>query len=125
VLYGGYPVVHFELPVDDPARATRFYQEALGWQITKWEGPMPYWTVETDAAPPNAALGGGLSLRQGPEHVTELTVAVDDIMVAVSKVIAAGGAVEMEPTLMPGVDTLAQCLDTEGNIFGLLQPSEG
>ena len=27
------PVVHFEMPFDDKARLTRFYEQAFGWQM--------------------------------------------------------------------------------------------
>lgn len=27
------PVVHFEIPYDDPARAAKFYLHSFGWQI--------------------------------------------------------------------------------------------
>ena len=40
-------VVHFELPAENPERAISFYKAALGWSITKWEGPMDYWLIST------------------------------------------------------------------------------
>jgi len=39
--------VHFELPADNPDRAISFYRSALGWTITKWEGPIDYPLVST------------------------------------------------------------------------------
>ena len=32
-------VVHFEIAVDDAARARAFYENVLGWKINKWDGP--------------------------------------------------------------------------------------
>ncbi len=28
------PIVHFEIPADDPQRAIKFYEQALGWKIS-------------------------------------------------------------------------------------------
>lgn len=40
-------VVHFDISVDDPERAIKFYTEVLGWNISKWEGSIDYWFVNT------------------------------------------------------------------------------
>ena len=41
-------VTYFEIHVDDPKRAARFYSDALGWKITKYEGlGVDYWTINT------------------------------------------------------------------------------
>lgn len=29
------PVVHFEMPYDDPARMSKFYASAFGWECNK------------------------------------------------------------------------------------------
>jgi len=42
-------VVHFEIPVDDPERAGKFYANAFGWQIGSWGGPADYWICSTGA----------------------------------------------------------------------------
>jgi len=36
-------IVHFEIPVDDPDRASAFYHDVLGWEISGF-GKEPYWT---------------------------------------------------------------------------------
>ncbi len=40
-------VVHFEIHVDDPNRASKFYTDVFGWKFNKWEGPMDYWLIST------------------------------------------------------------------------------
>ena len=40
-------VVHFEITADDPERAGRFYQQALGWTVQKYGGPLDYWLAGT------------------------------------------------------------------------------
>jgi uncharacterized protein len=31
-----HTIVHFEIPADNPERATKFYCELFGWEIQKW-----------------------------------------------------------------------------------------
>ena len=33
---------HFEIPVDDPDRAERFYSEAFGWTFNRFPGAPSY-----------------------------------------------------------------------------------
>ena len=55
-------VVHFEISVDEPARALKFYEDVFGWQTQKWDGPQPYWVVSTgDASQPG--INGGIYKR--------------------------------------------------------------
>src|SRR5450759_1422528 len=30
-------IVHFEIPADNPKRASKFYNDAFGWNIQQWE----------------------------------------------------------------------------------------
>lgn len=112
-------VVHFEISAEDPERAKAFYENVFGWQIHRWEGPMPYWMVTTgeDGEP---GINGGIFVRQGPVgHVNSVSVAsVDE---AVEKVVAAGGTVAMPKMAIPGVGWLAYCKDSEDSLFGLHQ----
>jgi predicted enzyme related to lactoylglutathione lyase len=32
-----HTIVHFEIPADNPERATQFYRELFGWDIQKFE----------------------------------------------------------------------------------------
>ena len=58
-------VVHFEIHVDDPERASAFYSSLFGWAITKWDGPVPYWLIVTgpDGTP---GINGGMMKRMHP-----------------------------------------------------------
>jgi predicted enzyme related to lactoylglutathione lyase len=110
-------VVHFEISAEDPTRAAKFYTEVFGWKIIKWEGPKPYWLVETGPAS-EPGINGGIFVRQGPVgHVNSIDVpSVDEF---VSKVVASGGEVVMPKMAIPGVGWLAYCKDTVGSVFGL------
>jgi predicted enzyme related to lactoylglutathione lyase len=115
-------VVHFEINADDAERAVKFYQDALGWEIKKWVGEQPYWLVTTG---PDDQMGinGAITPRtQG--YSTVNTVGVLSIDETLAKVAAAGGKVVTDKMDIPGIGTFAYCTDTEGNTFGVLQPSQ-
>jgi predicted enzyme related to lactoylglutathione lyase len=63
-------VTHFEIPVDNPKRASEFYTKVFGWQVNQWPG-MEYWMVGTTAsdqegrATTPGAINGGLGKREG------------------------------------------------------------
>ena len=87
-------VIHFELGAQDPARAVKFYQEVFGWQITKWEGPQPYWLVTTgsDSKP---GINGGILRNPDGGARTVNTIAVPSVEEFIAKVTAQGGQVEV------------------------------
>jgi uncharacterized protein len=112
-------VIHFELAVDDSARARAFYEQTLGWKITQW-GDQEYWMVTTGEAG-TPGIDGALTTRREnwPALVNIIDVASLDETAAAVK--ANGGRVVEGPMPIPGVGYLAYCLDTEGNAFGLMQ----
>ena len=59
-------IVHFEVNADDPSRAKSFYENAFGWKIEKWEGPMEYWLIEAGDED-EEGINGGLMKREEPE----------------------------------------------------------
>jgi predicted enzyme related to lactoylglutathione lyase len=115
-------VVHFELPAEDPERASTFYRNVFGWTIHKWDGPQEYWLVTTGAkeAP---GIDGGLmrASAEFPARTPINTIDVPAIDEYIAKVEAAGGKVIMPKTAIPGVGQFAYCADTEGVIFGMMQ----
>ncbi len=117
-------VIHFELPAPDPDRLGRFYTEALGWSVEKFEGPTDYWLVTTGSedAP---GIDGGLIYPGGPITATTNTVAVEDLEDAMGRVRDAGGEVLGEPQEVPDVGRYVYCRDPAGNTFGMLQPEGG
>ena len=124
------PVVHFELPDDDAARASRFYETAFGWRMTSLGEETGNYitadTIETDRTGPTkpGAINGGLFARKPdwPAQYPSVVIAVDDIGAGMKKVVAAGGKVLGDPMAIPGVGQYASFTDTEGNRTGILQP---
>lgn len=114
-------VIHFELPADDPKRAIAFYEKVFGWTITKWEGPFDYWLISTgpDDEP---GINGAIMPRVMREQVTTDTININSVEDSVKKIEEAGGAVTAPKRVIPGIGYIAYCTDTEGNLFGVLQP---
>ena len=114
-------VVHFEIPADDPERATKFYTKVFGWKIKKWEGPMDYWLVTTgDKSAPG--IDGAIMQRSEMASTVVNTIDVPSVDDFIKKVTKNGGKVITPKTPIPGVGYFAYCKDTEGNMFGILQP---
>jgi predicted enzyme related to lactoylglutathione lyase len=121
-------IVHFEIHADDPLRAARFYTEAFGWTVEKWEGPMDYWLVMTGPAD-QPGIDGGLMKREGPsggDGVTSFvnTIDVADLDASMAKVEEHGGSIADPKRAVPGVGWMCYAKDTEGNRFGMMQSDE-
>ena len=110
-------LVHFEMPAEDDARATRFYGDLFGWHWNTAEmGPgFNYHMVQFDED-----TGG--AVYRSPDGVRGPIVYFDteDIDAAVARVRELGGDAE-DKEAIPGVGWFARCKDTEGNPFSLFQ----
>ena len=114
-------VVHFEISADDPERAVSFYSEVFGWRINKWDGPQDYWLAGTGEGP---GIDGAIMRRDAGMPPVINTIDVDSVDDAVGRVEANGGKVAMPKMAVPGVGYLAYYMDTEGNMFGMMQRDE-
>lgn len=117
--------VHFEIHAGNPTRCAGFYSAVFGWQFIKWDGPAPYWIIDTGEG---EGIDGGLVERRGPPPaegqpvsswvVTVNVPSVDETLDAVTR---HGGMVAVAKMAIPGVGWLAYGKDPEGNIFGVMQ----
>ena len=116
-------VVHFEIPVDQPERASAFYRDALGWEVSSF-GDEPYWLVRAGADDEPGA--DGALIGRGDIHQTPVVVVgVESIDDTLGRVGASGGEILQPKMPIPGVGWSAYVRDTEGNTIGLFQPDEG
>jgi uncharacterized protein len=124
-------VIHFEIHADDTDRAERFYTEVFGWGVQRYGGPVDYRLLTTG---PDDEIGiNGAILKRpgpGPDGVQPVnsyvcTIQVDSIEETERAVPAAGGEQVVERTEVPQIGLLSYFKDTEGNIFGALQPVSG
>ncbi len=119
-------VVHFEIHAENPERAIAFYRDLFGWEFTSWGGPMEYWVIKTGPAE-SRGIDGGMVRRRGPIDGQAViayvcTIDVPAIDEYVQKITANGGQIALPKMPIPGVGWLAYGKDTEGNIFGIMQP---
>jgi uncharacterized protein len=108
---------HFEIPVDDPDRAEKFYADVFGWTFDRFPGAPQYYGMATtgDTEP---GINGALFQREADSETT-LTMSVDSIEDGIASVLAAGGELHTDKTGIPGMGYFAVCKDTEGNKVGL------
>jgi predicted enzyme related to lactoylglutathione lyase len=112
--------IHFEIHGDDPVAATEFYSAVFDWKVEQW-GDQPYWLYTTGEGEPG--IDGATAPSEDHGQKVVLTVQVGDLAESVEKARAAGGTVLLENSPIPGVGTLAQVLDPNGVLVGLLQPA--
>jgi uncharacterized protein len=122
----GCRVVHFEVHAADTQRAMKFYESFLDWRFQQFDD-QPYWLITTgDADSPG--INGGLLPRRG-DSPTEgsavnsyvCTVAVSSLDEKLAVLSAHGGKLALAKMAIQGIGWLAYAIDTEGNIFGMMQ----
>lgn len=113
-------VVHFEFAVNDPVRAIAFYENVLGWKVMKWEGPVDYWLLTTGEQD-QPGIDGALMRRQDDWPDVINTIDVEDLEATVAAAEANGGKRVTPRSVVPGVGYMSYVIDSEDNIFGLMQ----
>jgi predicted enzyme related to lactoylglutathione lyase len=118
---------HFAINADDVPRARRFYEQVFNWTFNAW-GPPKFYMIQTNVrGEPEPSIQGSLQGRRelipGKRMIGfECTIAVPSIDDTASAVLAAGGRVVMQKSIIVGVGALMFFEDTEGNVFGAIQP---
>lgn len=116
-------VVHFEIMADDPDRAVKFFKKVFDWEINKWEGPVDYWLIKTGEEG-EPGIDGAITKRTDPNAHIQNTIDVPDIDEYAKKVEENGGKLVTEKMAVPGVGWLYYFLDTEGNLYGMMQSDQ-
>ena len=125
---------HFEIHVNDMARAQSFYGKVFGWSFS--EMPMgddvEYFLVSGDDIGGDSPLTGALMGRVGgsspagsPIRGATITFEVDDCDKRYSRALELGGAEALPPTDYPGIGRAAYCEEGEGNVVGMITPVQG
>ena len=125
------PVVHFEMPYENPERLVKFYTQAFGWRMQMLGKEMSDYviaaTTETDengrVKRPGVINGGFFPKKPDwPAQYPSVVIAVDDIKDAMNRIIRAGGKILGEPIQIPAIGQYVSFTDTEGNRVSILQP---
>lgn len=133
-------VVHFEIQADDLDRAQKFYEAAFGWTFQQMGEEYGYYRlIVTGPGPDEMAKGvkmedlginGGMMKRNGPPpaegacpNAFTSIIGVANIDETMQKIEAAGGTAQTDKMDVPNVGQLRYYKDTEGNMFGIMQPA--
>ena len=106
-------VEHFEIPVDDIARAQAFYTSVLGFDYEPWGDEMGLLRQ-----PQDEGVNGDLHLRGATPHPT-VVFTVDRIEDTVALALANGGEQLGEIQPLSENSRWVYIKDSEGNIIGL------
>ena len=126
------PVVHFEIPLEESKRITKFYSKAFGWKMKPLGKKKDDYILATtsmlnkDGTPQQAGIiNGGFypKNKDWPAQYPSIVIAVDDIGESMKKVEKAGGKVLGEPMKIPGFGLYVSFYDTEGNRVSMMEPS--
>jgi hypothetical protein len=125
--------VWYELMTTDADGAERFYSDVVGWKVAPFGagesggedgGGMDYCLLSA----PDGEVGGILKLPPGAEAGGMPPgwfgyIGVDDVDAAAERIVAAGGALHMEPQDIPGVGRFAFVADPQGVSFYIMRGS--
>ncbi|KAJ3336100.1 hypothetical protein HDU93_003658 [Gonapodya sp. JEL0774] len=119
---------HWEIPVKNMSRASKFYTSALGWRVTSWMDNYALFNPNAEGKKEGKQfLEGGLFLVSADTHISpgmEVYLAVESIDVAIGKVVKAGGKQLGKKELVKGDPGGGKQLffeDTEGNVHRLYE----
>jgi predicted enzyme related to lactoylglutathione lyase len=119
-------VVHFEIPVDNEARAKEFYGSVFEWDLDSADmGGVTYTTATTVPVGENrlpkepGAINGGIMKRTADQATPIITIQVDSIDEALKKIEAGGGSTVQPRTQIPDLGAFGYFKDSEGNTMGL------
>ncbi len=118
-------VVHFAVQADDVQRAKAFYSAVFGWRFEAW-GPPGFYRIETgtsEAPGIEGALYNRIEPRRGDDAMVgyRCTIGVPDLEATSAAVVEQGGSIRSERSTIPGVGSLIEFADPEGNIVCAMQ----
>lgn len=120
-----YGVVHFAIEADDVDRARAFYEGVFGWRFEAWGPPGFYRALSGTAEVPG--IEGALYARTVPRRGDDAmvgyrcTIGVPDLDATTQAVVANGATIRTERSTIPGVGSLIEFADPEGNIVCAMQ----
>ena len=117
-------IVHFDVASEDPERAKKFYAALLGWKFDLVP-EFQYNLITTTNLDGTPGVGGGLGKRMDPSQRITNYFGVTSLDAAMKQVADLGGKVVSPKMPVPGMGYLANCVDTEGNAFGLWEENKG
>jgi predicted enzyme related to lactoylglutathione lyase len=124
---------HFEIHASDLVQAKAFYGRLFGWRFASMPGgeDVDYHLIEGDRFGMSDGLTGGIMRRMGgasapgsPIRGGTMTFEVDDCDSSYAWALKNGGAEALPPADYPGIGRCAYVEDGQGNIVGMMTPSQ-
>src|SRR5581483_11496501 len=114
----GKPIVHFSINGKDALKLQEFYRQMFYWEIAP---PMMDYAKYGIVDGKSSGLAGGIGESQDGSSSVILFIEVDDLQKEMDRAVALGGSVILPPMEMPGIVTMAEFADPNGNIVGLVK----
>ena len=113
----GNKIVHVDFYGSNRNELTAWYASLFDWKIQN----MDEYDYSTFAADENS--GGGFATAEDGKPLVIPYISVNDVQAKMDEIVAKGGMVSVELTVMPEV-TFAICIDPQGNRVGLVLDPE-
>lgn len=117
-------IVHFDVPAEDPERAKKFYASLFDFKY-QLVPEFQYNLITTTNLDGTPGVGGGLGKRMAPSQHMMNYFGVKSIDASMKQVEKLGGKLVSPKMPVPGMGWLVNCMDTEGNAFGLWEENKG
>lgn len=114
----GKPIVHFSINGKDALKLQEFYARLFDWKVAP---PMMEYAKYALVDGESSGLAGGIGESQDGSSSVTLFIEVPDLQEALDQAVALGGSVVMPPMEMPGIVTMAEFADPNGNVIGLVK----
>ena len=124
---------HFEIHAGDMDQAKAFYGGLFGWRFASMSGgeDIDYHLIEGERIGRSCDLTGGIMRRIGeppapgtPIRGGTMTFEVADCDDRYAWALDNGGAEALPPTDYPGIGRCAYVEDGQGNVVGMMTPSQ-
>jgi uncharacterized protein len=111
------PIVHAEIPANDPKAAGKFYHEVFGWAL-QLDETFDYLQFTAEGGPGGAFV----KIGDGPDYKAGeviMYLGTEDVAAALAAVEAHGGKTVVPQTEIPGMGWFGIFSDPSGNRVGL------
>ena len=112
-------IAHVAINAGDVDASLRFYEALFGWRFAPFAPG--FHRAELPGGGIAAVQGRRDLLPDGPTTGLEVTFEADDVDAVAAAVVANGGRILMEKTLIPGVGELVFFADPGGNVAGAIR----
>jgi predicted enzyme related to lactoylglutathione lyase len=113
------PVTWFEILGKDGAALQKFYGDLFGWNVDA-ANPMNYGMIQGQ----DGGIGGGIAGSQDGQSMVTVYIVVDDLQATLDRAKSLGGQVVMPPMEVPNGPKIAQFKDPQGNVIGVMIPTQ-